>query len=50
LRQKKLSPQNKAEKIYAYKKNDDNLIIWAVGGHDDVLEKALRKILNQNKK
>lgn len=39
----KLSPQNNAEKICAYKRNDDNVIIWAVGGHDTVFEKLLKK-------
>ena len=46
---KKLSSGNDAEKIYAYSRNDDNLIIWAIGGHDDVFEKALKSILNRNK-
>ena len=46
---KKLNPKNKAEKIYAYNRDDDNLIMWAVGGHEDVFEKALRSVLNRNK-
>ena len=46
---KKLNPQNNAEKIWSYYREKDNLIIWAVGGHDDVFENALKKVLYQNK-
>ena len=45
----KINPENEAEKIYAYNRNDDNLIIWAVGGHGNLFEEALERILNRNK-
>ena len=46
---KKLNPGNHAETICCYARDNDNLIIWAVGGHDDLFVKAMEKILRQNK-
>lgn len=46
---KKLNPQNESEAIWSYYRGEDNLIIWAVGGHDDCFERALEKVLYQNK-
>lgn len=45
---KKLKENNKSESVCCYNRNDDNLIIWAVGGHSN-FQKAMRKILQQNK-
>ena len=45
---KKLHFNNDAESVCCYNRDDDIIVIWAVGGHSE-LQQALEKILRQNK-
>lgn len=45
---KKLHSNNDTESVCCYKRDNDIVVIWAVGGHSE-LKSALKKILYQNR-